>query len=183
MDQLAQEHRSRTMRELARDAWHHSLEVASWAYAFAKQARAGSADTALLIGLMTDVGQLFLIARAGDYPAVANDLAAFTEVAEVWSDALTRAILDKMDMPPDVVDAFDLDDGYEGRWPPTALHELLYVAALASESDRPLDRLDAAVRVTQRDALRAKVGAAYDDLIEAAAPARDELLAVLTTPI
>lgn len=181
IDQLAQEHRSKPMRDLAKSVWQHSLDVASWAYALSKYLRVGSPDTALLIGLMTDIGQLCLIARVHQYPAIAADVNGFAEIAEFWSDALTRAVLDKMDVPSDVMDALDYNDPYLGRWLPATLHEVLYVSGLVTESDPGLDTRRHEVRRKQREATREKVGtAAFDSLLAAAAPLRDELLSVLS---
>jgi HD-like signal output (HDOD) protein len=96
MDQLAQEHRSKAMRALAKDVWRHSVDVAAWAYAISRYLRIGAPETALLAGMMIDIGQLFLIARVGRYPAVAADIRGFSEMAEFWSPAVTRAVLESM---------------------------------------------------------------------------------------
>jgi hypothetical protein len=180
MDQLAQEHRSKAMRDLARSVWRHSLDVGSWAFALSRYLRVGSPDTALLVGLMTDIGRLCLIARVGQYPAVAADPNGFAEIADFWSDALTRAVLDRMDIPADVMDALDYSDPYAGRWLPTTLHEMLYVAGLVAESDAGQNEYRQQARRAQHEATREKVGAAaFDSLIGAAEPLREELLSVL----
>lgn len=178
MDQLAQEHRSKPMRDLAKGVWQHSVDIGAWAYALSRHLRVGSPDTLLLVGLMTDIGQLYLIGRVGQYPAIAGDLKAFAEIAGFWSDALSRAILERMDLPSELMDALDYFDPYEGVWPPATAHHVLYVAGLATESPLPQRGTEAWQR--QREATREKVGAArFDDLLAAAAPVRDELLAVL----
>ncbi len=178
MDQLAQEHRSKPMRDLAKGVWRHSVDVGAWAYAISRHLRVGSPDTLLLVGLMTDIGQLYLIGRVGQYPAIAGDLNAFAEIAGFWSDALSRAILERMDLPSELMDALDYFDPYEGNWPPTTTHDVLYVAGLATESALPQRGTEAWQR--QREATREKVGAArFDDLLAASAPMREDLLAVL----
>jgi hypothetical protein len=180
MDQLAQEHRSKSMRELAKSVWQHSLDVGSWAYALSRYVRVGSPDTALLVGLMTDIGRLCLIARVGQYPAIAADAKGFAEIADFWSDALTRAVLERMDVPGDVMDALDYNDAYAGRWLPATLHELLYVAGLVAQGDAGQDEHRQQVRRNQREATRQKVGAAaFDGLLAAAETLRDELLSIL----
>lgn len=179
MDQLSQEHRSRPMRDLARNVWQHSLDVASWAYALSRSLRVGSPDTALLVGLMSHIGELCLIARVGQYPTVAGDPDAFAEIAQFWGDALTQAILDKLGFPADVVGERDFRVPGGGRWPLASLHDVLHTAALAAESEDPLDPDDAELRRSCAEALRANVGDAFDAVVAAAAPAREELLAAL----
>ncbi len=52
-DQLARDQRSRQMQLVASGLWMHSIDVASWAYAFARPPWARRPHTALLAGLMT----------------------------------------------------------------------------------------------------------------------------------
>ena len=108
MDQLGQEHRSRAMRDLARVVWGHSVDVASWAYALARHLRIGNPDTALFAGLMADIGQFYLIARVGSYPAIAADFRGFSELVGFWNAALRRAILEAMALPADILDVLEL---------------------------------------------------------------------------
>jgi hypothetical protein len=162
MDQLGQEHRSRAMRDLARAVWAHSVDVASWAYALARHLRIGNPDTALFAGLMADIGQFFLIARVGSYPAIAADFRGFSELVGFWNAALRRAILETMALPADILDALEFDNPYGGKWPPRALHEVLFVAGLAAESDNPIREVADPAGWTPRgrvDALR------LDDLL------------------
>jgi len=178
MDQLAQEHRSKPMRELAKGVWRHSVDIGAWAYALSRHLRVGSPDTSLLVGLMTDIGQLYLIGRVGQYPVIATDLDAFAEIAGFWSDALSRAILERMDLPSEMMDALDYFDPYEGDWPPSTPQQVLYIAGLATESPLPQRGNEAWQR--QRDATRESIGAdRFDALLAAAAPMREDLLAAL----
>src|SRR5690606_24603694 len=55
-EQLAQDHRSRQMRLVASGLWMHSVDVAAWSYAFARHLRTVSPDTAMLAGMMVDIG-------------------------------------------------------------------------------------------------------------------------------
>ncbi len=180
MDQLAQEHRSRAMRELAAAVWRRSIDVAAWAFALARQRYVGSPDSALLAGLMTDVGALCLIARVGQYPALAEDAAVVGEVAELWSEALTQTIIGRMALPADVVAALESGRASALRWPPETLSDVLGVAAIVAQADCPLDPAAATRRERDLEELRARAGAGtLDALLQACAPARSELLGVL----
>ena len=181
MDQLGQEHRSRAMRDLARAVWAHSVDVASWAYALARHLRIGNPDTALFAGLMADIGQFFLIARVGSYPAIAADFRGFSELVGFWNAALRRAILETMALPADILDALEFDNPYGGKWPPRALHEVLFVAGLAAESDNPFDPEKSQTRRRLVDAARLELDAPrFDDLLAAARQERQELLGAVT---
>jgi hypothetical protein len=180
MDQLGQEHRSRAMRDLARVVWGHSVDVASWAYALARQLKVGSPDTALFAGLLADIGQFYLIARVGSYPAIAADFKGFSELVGFWNAALRRSILEAMALPTDILDALEFDNPYAGNWPPQALDEVLFVAGLAAESDNPFDPEKSESRHRLIEAARLELDAPrLDDLLAAARVERQELLEIV----
>lgn len=180
MDQLAQEHRSRTMRDLARGVWQHSVDVGAWGFALARELRVGSEDTALLAGLMSDVGHLFLIARVGQFPAVAEDAHGFREIAQFWGAALTRGIVDSMGLPADTLDEVESIDSYAAAWPPATLKDVLGVASLVADTGNPIDPQRSLWREARRDALATAANDPFfDELVGAAAPARTALLEVL----
>jgi len=180
MDQLGQEHRSRAMRDLARVVWGHSVDVASWAYALARQLKVGSPDTALFAGLLADIGQFYLIARVGSYPAIAADFKGFSELVGFWNAALRRSILEAMALPTDILDALEFDNPYAGNWPPQALDEVLFVAGLAAESDNPFDPEKSESRHRLIEAARLELDAPrLDELLAAARAERQELLEIV----
>jgi hypothetical protein len=180
MDQLGQEHRSKAMRDLARVVWGHSVDVASWAYALARRLKVGSPDTALFAGLLADIGQFYLIARVGSYPAIAADFKGFSELVNFWNAALRRSILEAMALPADILDALEFDNPYDGNWPPQALDEVLFVAGLAAESDNPFDPEKSESRRRLIEAARLELdGPRLDDLLAAAREERQELLEIV----
>jgi hypothetical protein len=180
MDQLGQEHRSKAMRDLARVVWGHSVDVASWAYALARKLKVGSPDTALFAGLLADIGQFYLIARVGSYPAIAADFKGFSELVNFWNAALRRSILEAMALPADILDALEFDNPYAGNWPPQALDEVLFVAGLAAESDNPFDPEKSESRRRLIEAARLELdGPRLDDLLAAAREERQELLEIV----
>lgn len=182
MDQLAQEHRSHAMRGLARDVWAHSVGVGTWSSAIARTRRIGHPDTAMLAGLLADVGHLFLIARVGHYPAVAADPQAFREIAQFWGAALTRAIVDTLDLPGEALDDVESIDAWQAEWPPETLKDVVHVGALVAEPPNPIDPERARRRAARREELAAAArDPTLDELLVAAAPARTALLEVLGT--
>jgi len=181
MDQLAQEHRSKAMRDLARDVWQNSIDVAAWAYAITRRLRTDKPETALLAGLMTNIGQLYLIARVGQYPALAQNVREFADIVELWNPALTRAILEEMALPAHMLDAIDYHNPYGGRWPPQSLDEILFIARLAAESENPFATKEREARSKLLESTKATLtDPTFEDLLASAAQERDELLAVLS---
>jgi HD-like signal output (HDOD) protein len=139
-EQLIQDHRSPQLRGIASQLWRHSADVASWAYAFAHSLRATNPDTAMLAGMMVDIGQFFLLARVNNYPALESDLERFAEFVSIWHDPISRSVLEAFELPEDIIDALD-DAPYSGNWPPESLHDIVRIATLATQERNPFDAL------------------------------------------
>lgn len=179
-EQVAQDQRSRGMRLLASGLWMHSLEVACWAYALARKLRVVPPDTALFAGMMVNIGQFFLLARAADFPELEADMPILAEFVETWNEPVTRALLEALDMPEDILEAFNYDDPYGGSWPPKRLSDILFVAGLACETPSPFARL----REENRESLlsNATFGIAPDAfhaLIESVQEERQKILSAV----
>lgn len=140
-EQLAADHRSRNLRLVASGLWMHSVDVSAWAYALARQLKVVNPDTAMFSGMMIDIGQFFLVARAADYPALENNLDRFAEFVSTWSEPVARAILEVFELPDIILDAFAYDNPYGGAWPPATLADLVFVASLAAETPNPFETL------------------------------------------
>lgn len=180
-EQLAQDHRSRQMRLVASGLWMHSVDVAAWSYALARHLCSVRPDTAMLAGIMVDIGQFFLLARAADYPALEENMSRFAEFVSTWDEPVGRAILEAFELPEAIVDAFQYEDPYAGNWPPENLSDVVFIATLATDTPNPFDSL---LGLDNRAALRDTCIAGldrskYDELLEAARAGRQELLAAL----
>jgi len=180
-EQLAQDHRSRQMRLVASGLWMHSVDVAAWSYALARHLCTVRPDTAMLAGIMIDIGQFFLLARAADYPALEENMSRFAEFVSTWDEPVGRAILEAFELPDAIVDAFQYEDPYAGNWPPENLSDIVFIASLATDTPNPFDTL---LGLDNRAALRDTCIAGldrgkYDELLEAAQAGRQELLAAV----
>ncbi len=140
-EQLAQDHRSRSMRIIASGLWMHSVDVSAWAWAIARQLKGVNPDTAMLAGMMIDIGQFFLLARAADYPALEGDMDRFAELVSTWNEPIGRAVLEVFQLPEAILDAFQYEDPYGGSWPPADLGDIVFVASLAAETPNPFENL------------------------------------------
>jgi hypothetical protein len=143
--------------------------------------RARNAETALFAGLMVDIGQLYLIARVGSYPAIVADFRGFSELVGFWNAALRRSILESMALPGELLEALELDQPYAGAWPPAALEEILFFAGLAAESENPFDPQKGEARLKLLESAHLEFDTPrLEDLLDAARGEREDLLSVLT---
>jgi HD-like signal output (HDOD) protein len=140
-EQLIQDKRSKQLQKIASELWLHSIDIASWSYAFAHHLRTVNPDAAMLAGMMVDIGQFFLLARASPYPALEENLDRFAEFVSVWHEPIARSVLEVFELPDDILDAFEYEDPYAGKWPPSTLRDVVQVATFAAEAANPFDRL------------------------------------------
>lgn len=168
------------LRALAEETWHHSLDVAAWAFAISRDLRVGNADTALYCGLVAKLGQLLLIARAGRYPSLSEDWRQFADIVESRARPITQRLTAALGLPAEIIDAMPRNEPYEGQWPPRNLREILFVATLAADSDNPFDILRGEIRQSIMEISKFQLdAAAFDRLLASAEAERDVMLAVL----
>lgn len=137
-EQIAQDHRSSQVRSIASNLWRHSADVAAWSYAFAYHLKTVNPDTAMLAGMMVDIGRFFLLARTAHYSALENNIERFAEFISVWENPISRSVLEAFELPDDIIDAFDDTTPNEGTWPPQTLRGIVRIAAQASDVRNPL---------------------------------------------
>jgi HD-like signal output (HDOD) protein len=151
-EQLAQDHRSPQLRKIATSLWRRSADIASWAYSFAHNLRAVNPDTAMLTGMMVDIGQFFLLARVADYPALEDNIERFFEFMSVWKDSISRSVLEVFELPDDIIDALDSKTFCEEGWPPQTLNDIIQTAILATDVPNPTGCKRYSVQETINDA-------------------------------
>lgn len=137
-EQLAQDSRSPNLRRLGNELWKHSVDVACWSSAMAKELGIAPPDTAMFAGMMTDIGEFYLFARAAEYPAFEANLDQFAEFVVAWHEPVARAILESLSLPDTIINAFRYEDVYGGNWPPADLGDILFLADVASEHPDPV---------------------------------------------
>jgi len=181
-DQLARDHRSRQMRLVASGLWMYSIDVASWAYAFSKHLSKENPDTALLTGLMVNIGQFYLLAKAADYPALEDEVRRFAEFVMLWDEPIKRAVLEAFDLPEDIIEAVDMNAEGHSEWPPRDLSDIVFLATLAAETPNPFANLLGIKRRPELlDACLGEAGRAeFEALLEAARSTRQQMLSAVS---
>lgn len=140
-EQVAQDFRSHQMKLIATGLWMHTVDVACWASVIARESKAAQPDAAMFAGMMVDIGQFFLLARATDYPALEEDMQRFADFVATWHAPVGRAILEVFGLPESILDAYREPLPEASQWPPASLPETLRLARVLTESPNPFDKL------------------------------------------
>lgn len=134
MSQLRRAEAYKSVGEALAELWEESVHVAAMSHVVARRFTPLNPDTALLAGLLQNVGRLYLLTRAVKYPGMLADRGAYQRVVAEWHLRIAEAILRNWDITDDIVEAVlasqDPDRTHTGT---TDLADVLAVAgALAS---------------------------------------------------
>jgi len=136
-DQLATAAEFAPVIRLAEQLWRHSLDVASLSFAICIQLEHASPDTAMLAGMVHDIGQFYLLSRAHDYPELLHEQSELAEFVLYWDKQVGQAVLRSLGTPDVIVDALDSQDVCSGVWPPQKLSDIIFLANSAAGTPNP----------------------------------------------
>ena len=109
--------------------WKNSVEIAAISHVTARRFSSLNGDTALLTGLMHNVGRIYILTRASGFPALIADPLTFNSITRDWHANVARAVLENWRMPEEIVDAVgsyeDMDRELRG---PVTLVDVLSLA-------------------------------------------------------
>lgn len=100
-----------------RDLWMHSVEISAVCYVLARSGGRFNGDTALLMGVVSGVGKLYILTRATAHPVLFRNEAAYNDIVQGWHTNIAQALLEHWKMAEDIVAAvrdYENVDG-EGR--------------------------------------------------------------------
>jgi len=120
---------SKEARKALKDIWAESVELAARCYVIAKMYTKLNADEALLTGLLSVLGRLYIFMKSEDYEAL-----SYSELESVladWHPAICKAIAESWNMSDELVNALEtqLDTNPELR-ETASLAEVLSAAKL-----------------------------------------------------
>ncbi|MEI7431431.1 MAG: HDOD domain-containing protein [Betaproteobacteria bacterium] len=126
-------------RALAAKLWEHTAHVAALARVIARRVTHQNPDAAFFAGIVHEVGNFYLISRAGAFPGL------LTSDLELWHGedeaSVGRAVLRALEIPPNILEAMEtLWSGFLAM-PPSSLGDTLLLADELSPVESPIDVL------------------------------------------
>jgi HD-like signal output (HDOD) protein len=116
--------------------WKNSVQIAALCHVIARRFSSLNGDTALLAGLMHNVGRIYILTRASKYPSLTADPLTFNAIMRDWHANVAKALLENWKVPEEIVEAVG---GYEDQdrdaRGPVTLTDVLSLAMLV-ESNR-----------------------------------------------
>lgn len=111
--------------------WKNSVQIAAMCHVIARRFSSLNGDTALLAGLMHNVGRIYILTRASKYPTLTADPLTFNSIVRDWHANVAKALLENWRVAEEIVEAVagheDLDREARG---PVTLTDVLSLAIL-----------------------------------------------------
>jgi HD-like signal output (HDOD) protein len=85
--------------------WKHSVQIAALSHVVARRFTSLNGDTAILAGLMHNVGRIYILMRASNHPALFADQLGYQSIVRDWHTNVTMALLENWQVADEIVDA------------------------------------------------------------------------------
>ena len=114
-----------------RKIWARGMKLSSMAFAIAQQQPALNQETAFLCGLMHEVGKLYILTKAEDFPELLGDADSLQLVYDEWNPQISKSIIESWGFSEDVVHTADPESYVqEDADAPADLVDVIVVARL-----------------------------------------------------
>jgi HD-like signal output (HDOD) protein len=115
--------------------WKNSVQIAALSHVIARRFSSLNGDTALLAGLMHNVGRIYILTRASKQPTLIADPLTFNSIVRDWHTNVSKALLENWRVADEIVDAVagheDMDREQRG---PVTLTDVLSLATLVERN-------------------------------------------------
>ncbi|MBK6357611.1 MAG: HDOD domain-containing protein [Betaproteobacteria bacterium] len=177
MDQMLKSKNLAAYDQIARQTWEHSLRVAAIARVLAVHLGRIQPETAMLTGLVHNIGIFYLLFRAAEYPEYRNNEPAMIELLAGWHEGIGESLLHILGLPAAITDAVRDQSHLSPVETPSTISDVLYFAIALAGNGLPwqsstLDAEEVARR--EADCMR------YADLLKTAEDDIAELRAALS---
>lgn len=136
--QLAQNNHDSIMHVPLEELWRHSIQVAALSYVLAKKLTGLNPDTAMLAGLLHDIGMFYILARANKHPELFADEATLKNIPHQTHAQISPAILESWDIPQDIIAAARDHITYDRiHYAPADLTDVVMVANILAKRGCP----------------------------------------------
>ena len=83
--------------------WRENVARAAMCFVVARQNGRFSPDTAMLAGILSGIGKLYLLTQATRYPELFTDEASFQAIVRDWHSSIAQALLESWQTAPEIV--------------------------------------------------------------------------------
>ncbi len=138
LDGIKNEVKDSDHKHILNMVWKHSIDTGCKAYYIAKYVDNPDKDGAMLSGIMSNIGQFFLMYKAAQFPGIDVLSETFETILDQYDRKVTKEILDIYKLPHDIVESHDIDPTNTNIWPPTKISHIVSLARIMVIQPNPL---------------------------------------------
>lgn len=131
MKQLYRADKKNKTEKYLRAIWARGMKLSSMGFAIARQQGGMNPETAFLCGVMHEVGKLYILTKAEEFPELLGNSRKLAAVMQEWNPQISKSIIESWGFPDDVIESADpdsfVDDDLDA---PPALADVMAVARL-----------------------------------------------------
>ncbi|MBP6094904.1 MAG: HDOD domain-containing protein [Methyloversatilis sp.] len=167
------------LRVLTHDLWRHTIHVSALSFVIARRLSRLNPDAAMFAGLVHEIGQFYLLARASAFPALLQREAELGGLMYSFSHSVGRAVLESLKVPEQIVTAVD-DSAIEGAVvPPRTLADVLFLAESMAAFPNPFSNASPAEESLLADVATSDID---NETLEAVvAESKEEIDSIIST--
>lgn len=110
MKQLYTSEKHSHAAKFLRAVWARGMKLACMAFSVAQKQSAVNGETAYLCGLLNEVGKLYIVTKAEEFPKLLGDRESFDLILEKWNPQISKSIIESWGFPDEVAESAAADD-------------------------------------------------------------------------
>lgn len=128
------------LRDSIKGIWSRSLSLASMCFVIARHSNSLNPDNAFLCGLLHEVGKLYILTRARDYPALLGDPDTLSTLLNQWHASVGKSIVEAWGFADEIASSLEIEENLIGdEQSPATLVDVVHTArqVLSAGDDTP----------------------------------------------
>lgn len=124
------------LRDSIKDIWTTSLSLASMCFVIARGSDNLNPDNAFLCGLLHEVGKLYILTKARDYPTLMGDPKSLASVLDQWYASVGKSIVEAWGFSDEIASSLEVEENISSdSGSPATLVDVLFAARLLLDGD------------------------------------------------
>lgn len=107
MKQLYDSDKHNKSTKQQRKVWARGMKLSSMAFAIAQKHPNLNHESAFLCGLMNEVGKLYILTKAEDFPDFLGNQSSLNLVLEEWNPQISKSIIESWGFPQEIAESAD----------------------------------------------------------------------------
>ncbi len=137
----ASEHKE--LKNAVKEIWSSSLSLASMSFVIARSEGKLNPDNAFLCGLLHEIGKLYILTKARDYPGLMGDADSLNTVLDQWYTSIGKSIIEAWGFSSEIADSVESDENVSDDENAAATRvDVVYLAKLVLEDADDLVETD-----------------------------------------